>query len=119
MKNKIEIEEEIKIIDGKPCAVAKLDTKRELNGCEVRKNISTKLTDLIVRRQVLEKEIANINIEAANLECLDGKLKSLGYCKVDNPEYEKIGGLLKKDLKTGEPIIKGYTHQTNCLNRGK
>lgn len=117
LENKI-LTEKYKIIDGKVYAVfEETGEKRELNGCEVRVELSKDNAGLESHKANLEQMLEDVNKKLKENYELDGKLAALGYCKKDQPVYTKtIEGLVLKD-KDGKPKIRGYTHQRTCAHK--
>ena len=111
------IKEKYKIRDKKVYAEYELTAEqRELDGCEVRAELSKERIELENHKKFLQEELQKVDQEIVkNLE-LDNQLELLGYCKLDNPVYKRVDGLIIKG-SDGQPIISKFTHQNNCVNK--
>lgn len=117
MLETVNLKEELKVINGKAYAVINvLGKKRELNGCETRRFVGDKLTDLETIKKSLTEELAKINTEMAALTQIDSQLAAAGYCKKDSPVYKKIDGIAITDAK-GNHIIIGTSHSESCKHK--
>lgn len=117
MLEQINLKESYLVSDGKLYAYCpELNRKREINGCEGRKELATEIEAKEAKKASLEKELASTNKELGNLIALDSKLAGCGYCKKDAPIYKKIDGVVVHDVN-GNAVVSGYTHSDTCLHR--
>ncbi len=119
MLNKKEIEESLQIENGKVYAVfSSQQTRRQLNGCEERKNLAEEILAKQTELESLKKQVEQATSELTNLLELDNKLVGAGCCKLDTPVYKKIDGITQND-ENGNPIIDHYTHDEFCSHKGE
>lgn len=119
MLNEIVVKEKYVVENGKVYAYAEgmVNSKRKVDGCEARKEVSELLNQKLNKKELLEQELSKLVSDITELQKTDNALASLGFCKIDCPIYSKIDGIVMKD-KDSNPIVKGYTHQHNCSNKG-
>ncbi len=111
------IKESLKIENSKAYAVFSLpETKRQIDGCRTRKEISTKILDKRNEIAEINKQRDKANSELAELLELDNKLTGIGCCRLSKPIYKTIDGLVQKDSE-GLPIIDHYTHDEYCTHK--
>ncbi|MDD3862254.1 MAG: hypothetical protein PHV79_00145 [Clostridia bacterium] len=117
MLKEINLKESYLVSDGKLYAYCpEINRKREMNGCEGRQELATEIGALNNKKAQLEKELASINKELANLIATDSKLAGCGYCKKDAPIYKKIEGVVVRDVN-GNAVISGFTHSDICSHK--
>lgn len=120
MLKTITINEKYIVEDGKAYAYAEglINSKRKINGCKARKDINEKLLNLQNEKDELTKKIEELTSEMAYLQRVDNELASVGYCKINNPIYRRIDGIIQKD-SNNNPIVNSYTHSETCTNKEK
>lgn len=112
------IKEFYKIIENKVFAVyEETGQKRNLDGCEVRKQINNVLSLLKEEKERVEAYLKQIIEKETELTQLDGQLIALGFCKIDSPFYKRVGGVVINE--NGQPVVEKFIHQQSCKNRGK
>ena len=117
MLNEIKYKEKYKIEDGKIYAVVEeINSKRKLNGCEVRKELARKIQEQKTKKEQLEKDLADLTHELTEDLKLDSQLAGLGYCDISAPVYKRLDGIIQKD-SNGEYIITGTTHLSTCAHK--
>lgn len=117
MLEKIELKEEYKVIDGKVYAFIKeTNSKRQVDPCETRAELAQEILLLKQKKEALEAELADMAKKLTKVTILDNKIASLGYCRLDNPVYKKIDGIVIFDGNK-KPQIERYTHQIDCKGR--
>lgn len=111
------IKENLKIENGKPYAVFSLtEVKRQIDGCQARKDLTTKILEKRNELAEVNKVRDKINSEIAELLDLDNKLTGIGCCRLSKPIYKTIDGLVQKDNE-GKLIIDHYTHDDYCTHK--
>lgn len=117
MLNEIKYTERYKVEDGKIYAVVEeINKKRKLNGCEVRKELASIIQEQKIKKEQLEKELADLTQDLTENLQLDSQLAGLGYCDISAPVYKRIDGIIQKD-NNGEYIITGTTHLSTCAHK--
>lgn len=117
MLESVTLKEEVKVIDGKACAViALLGKQRPINGCEARAENKKRLSLLEREKAEHQKALEAVNNEIIKCKQLDNELALAGYCLIDNPQYKKVDGIRVKD-ENGNYIVTGKTHDDNCSHK--
>lgn len=118
MLNTIELHEVYKVQDKKVYAIIKeTGSKRQVDPCEVRIELTKENEVLLQKKQALEKELSETTNKLVENTRLDNQIAALGYCRIDKPVYKKIDGITMRD-SNGNPLIDKYTHQSDCPSRG-
>lgn len=119
MLNTIELKEGYELKNGVLYAVQhSIETKRKVDGCQVRIELEAEYSEMSERKIQLEQEIDEITAKMVENRRLDNSLAAVGYCKIDNPVYRKIDGILVKE-ENGKPIVESYAHAVSCVTKGE
>lgn len=115
--NTYEIKEEIIVENKQAYAYSSiLNSKRKISGCDAREYIAEFIDEETKKKEELEKKLKETIAKLTKYQTLDNQLAVAGYCKKDNPVYQKIDGLVVKD-SSGQPKIAKYTHANTCKHK--